>query len=288
MAISPDHQVAVVICTASYHTPAPYGPFMEALTSHGLFEAHCPQRATCDLSKLNVGDDFQHPDFNRDPPPGGGYPNDLDDVQIVHQLLDRLINQENKLVLLLGHSSGGLVATQAAIPELQYKNRGAQKGGVIGIFYVGRFVVPVGESVHSFFQPKDGSLRVPPFVQFYKHGKDGLATTIETAQYMFKGLDDPQAVEKWTATLTASPVNTGTLTNDAYAALPCAYVVLDEDTCLPSAYQEGMIAVQTQRENVNFTVYHAPTGHSPHLSWMEPLVGTVVEFLEAVRRDLEC
>ncbi|GLA41902.1 hypothetical protein AnigIFM63309_010221 [Aspergillus niger] len=283
MAISPDQKIAVVICTASYHTPAPYGPFMEALTSHGLFETYCPQRATCDLSKLNVGDDLQHPDFNRDPP-AGGYPNDLDDVKIVHELLDKLINQENKLVLLLGHSSGGLVATQAAIPELQFKNRGPQKGGVIGIFYVAGFLVPVGESVHSFFQPKDGSWRVPPFVQFYKNGRDGLATTKETAQYMFKGLDDPQAVEKWTATLTASPVNTGALTNDAYAAVPCAYVVLDEDTCLPPAYQEKMIAMHAQRESVNFKIYHAPTGHSPHLSWMEGLVRTVVEFTEEVRR----
>ncbi|KAL3260321.1 hypothetical protein ABHI18_004680 [Aspergillus niger] len=283
MANSPDHKIAVVICTASYHTPAPYGPFMEALTSHGLFETYCPQRATCDLSKLNVGDDLQNPDFNRDPP-AGGYPNDLDDVKIVHELLDKLINQENKLVLLLGHSSGGLVATQAAIPELQFKNRGFQKGGVIGIFYVAGFLVPVGESVHSFFQPKDGSWRVPPFVQFYKNGRDGLATTKETAQYMFKGLDDPQAVEKWTATLTASPVNTGVLTNDAYAAVPCAYVVLDEDTCLPPAYQEKMIAMHAQRESVDFKVYHAPTGHSPHLSWMEGLVRTVVEFTEEMRR----
>ncbi|OJJ71214.1 hypothetical protein ASPBRDRAFT_55833 [Aspergillus brasiliensis CBS 101740] len=278
-------KIAVVICTASYHTSAPYKPFMEALTSQGLFETYCPQRATCDLSKLNVGDDLHHPDFNRDPP-AGGYPNDLDDVKIVHELLDRLINQEHKHVLLLGHSSGGLLATQAAIPELQYKNRGPQTGGVIGIFYVAGFLVPVGESVHSFFQPKDGSLHVPPFVQFYKNGKHGLATTINTADYMFKGLNDPEAVEKWTATLTASPVHTGALTNDAYAAVPCAYLVLDEDTCLPPAYQEKMIAMHAQREGVDFTVYHAPTGHSPHLSWMEGLVGTVVEFTEVVRRDL--
>jgi hypothetical protein len=38
---------------------------------------------------------------------------------------------------------------------------------VIGIFYVGGMVVPLGESVHTFFHPKDGSWTPPPFVRFY-------------------------------------------------------------------------------------------------------------------------
>lgn len=164
MNVNSRQQIAVVICTASYHTPVPYGPFMKALNA-SRFEAYCPQRPTCDLSRLNVGD-TKNPDFDLGPPPEG-YPNDLDNAAVLHELLEQLIVREDKPVLLLGHSSGGVVASQAAIPELQYEKRRKQQkqGGVIGIFFVGAFVIPVGESVHSFYQPKDGTQITPPFVR---------------------------------------------------------------------------------------------------------------------------
>ncbi|KAJ5618248.1 hypothetical protein N7528_006891 [Penicillium herquei] len=271
-----DDKVAVVICTASYQTPVLYQPFMDALTFHG-FEAHCPQRATCDLSKLNVGD-IRNPDFDRGPPPEG-YPSDDDDVEAVKQLLEQLIDLEKKSVLLLGHATGAVIASQAATPELQHRNRQSQneKGGVIGILYVGGMVVPLGESVHTFFHPKDGTWTPPPFVQFYKHGKNGLATPNENHKYLLVGLD-AAAVEKWSAEMTASPVNTGVLTNDVYSTLPCGYLVLDHDTCLPPAFQERMIKMQS-RPGKEFKIYHASCGHSPQLAWTEGLVGKVADFI---------
>lgn len=58
----------------------------------------------------------------------------------------------------------------AAVPELQAKTRktiGAS-GGIIGILNYSGFLIPVGDSVHSFFQPKDGSDPVtPPYCQFH-------------------------------------------------------------------------------------------------------------------------
>lgn len=162
-----NNKPAVVICHGSYHTPAPYGPFMQSLKSHAGFETvHCPQRPTCDLSRLNVGDDLLNPDFDLGPPSAGGYPSDTEDVDVVIQVLDKLVNKEGKDVILLAHSSGGWVASQAAIPEYQLKARG-KKGGIIGIFYFGALVVPVGESVNSFFQPKDGTLVTPPYMRFH-------------------------------------------------------------------------------------------------------------------------
>ncbi|KAE8323544.1 Alpha/beta hydrolase fold-1 [Aspergillus sergii] len=266
---------AIVICHGSYHSPIPYEPFMQKLQSQG-YEAYCPHRPTCDLSKLNVGD-VDHPDFDLGPP-AEGYPTDTDDVNGVVKLLDKLVNEDGKLVLLVAHSSGGWVATQAAIPELQAKTRRSEgkTGGLIGIFYMGAFVVPVGESIHSFFQPKDGTTFVPPFMRFHKHGVKGLGTPVDAPRFFFNGLDDESAA-KWTATLTASPVNTDRLTNDAYSALPCAYLVLEDDLTLPKEYQEGMIALQEEKGN-RFTVYRAPSGHSPHLTWTDGLVTRVADF----------
>ncbi|KAE8382733.1 Alpha/beta hydrolase fold-1 [Aspergillus bertholletiae] len=270
---------AIVICHGSYHSPAPYEPFMQLLQSQG-FETYCPHRPTCDLRKLNVGD-IEHPDFDLGPPPQG-YPSDTEDVQAVQALLDRLINRDGKLVLLVAHSSGGWVATQAAVPEWQAKARQSQGeiGGVIGIFYMGALVVPVGESIHSFFQPKDGTAFTPPFMRFHKHGFRGLGTLVNAPRFLFNGLD-AESAERWSATLTASPINTGTLTNDAYSTLPCAYVVLEDDLTLPKEYQEGMIALQEQAGN-KFTIYRAPCGHSPQLTWTEELATTVIEFINEI------
>ncbi|KAI1306953.1 hypothetical protein F5Y03DRAFT_133109 [Xylaria venustula] len=145
----------------------------------------------------------------------------------VLSVLRPLIQEERKRVLLIGRSYGGWVATEAAKPDLQVNNRKAQShaGGVIGILYIGAFIIPEGESVHSFFQPKDGSFLVPPFDEFHKHGVAGLATPKDADKFFFNGLDPREALE-WAATLTASPTPITKLSNDAYAELPCAYLIL--------------------------------------------------------------
>ena len=158
---------AVVICHGSYHTPEPFQPFLAALKRQGI-EGYCPQLPTSDLSKLNVGD-ISNPDYDRDPPPNG-YPQPAEDVELVDQLLSKLIKKESKNVVLIGHSAGGFTVTAAAIPNLQAESRRAkgEKGGIVGVFYECAFLIPVGESVHSFFQPKDGSPPViPPYCEFH-------------------------------------------------------------------------------------------------------------------------
>lgn len=158
----------VVICHGSYHTPDPYQPFQAALKANGI-ESYCPQLPSSDPTKLNVGDDLANPDYNRDIPPGG-YPQPSDDTIVINDLLQDLITKQGKNVVLLGHSSGGFTATASATPELQAKYRKAQSlsGGIIGIFYVCAFLIPVGDSVNGFFQPKDGSTPVvPPYCKFH-------------------------------------------------------------------------------------------------------------------------
>ena len=170
----------VVICHGSYHTPEPYRPFIAALEAQGI-EAFCPQLPSSDNHILDVGD-VSNPDYDRAPPPNG-YPQPADDARILEQLLHSLINKDSKSIILIGHSSGAFTATLAAVPELQSRNRKAKglMGGIVGIFYECGFLIPVGDSVHSFFQPKDGSPAViPPYsrvhvwfpstaVQLYSH-----------------------------------------------------------------------------------------------------------------------
>jgi hypothetical protein len=158
--------LAVVICQGFYHNVSIYQPLIEAFESRGI-DAHCPQLPTSDLSKLNVGD-INNPNFDLDPPPGG-YPQGEEDTKVVLGVLRSVIERQNKRVLLLAHSAGGWVATQAAIPELLETTRQSQglSGGLIGIFYFGAFVVPIGESIHTTFQPQDGPIVTPPWLQFH-------------------------------------------------------------------------------------------------------------------------
>ena len=114
-------------------------------------------------------------------------------------------------------------------------------------------------------------------LSYQKHGFSGLASTKDGAKYFFNGLDEATA-KHYEATLTASQVPTTILENDAYTALPCAYLVTEDDFALPSAYQDAMIAMQSQRPGVDMTVFRCPAGHSPHLTWTEGLVQKVRDF----------
>ena len=157
----------VVICHGSYHTPEPYQPFILTLKAQGI-EAYCPQLPSSDLRRMDVGD-ITNPDYDRDPPTNG-YPQPAEDAVVLNELLSQLILKSGKHVLLVGHSAGAFGATMVAIPELQAKTRKSKgaSGGIIGIFYECGFLIPVGESVHSFFQPKDGSEAIiPPYCQFH-------------------------------------------------------------------------------------------------------------------------
>ncbi|KAL9055446.1 MAG: hypothetical protein Q9162_003544 [Coniocarpon cinnabarinum] len=125
----------VVICHGSYHTPGIYQPLIKALQAEGV-SAHCPQLATSDLRLMNIGD-IHNPDYDR-AIPENGYPAPADDVAIVAALLSSLILENHAHVLLVGHSSGALVATQATTPALQSQNlrKSGAQGGLIGLFYV--------------------------------------------------------------------------------------------------------------------------------------------------------
>jgi pimeloyl-ACP methyl ester carboxylesterase len=139
---------------------------VDALKAQGI-DAYCPQLPTSDLTRLNVGD-VEHPDFDLGPP-SEGYPQGEEDTEVILNALKPLVEEQGKRVVMLGHSAGGWAATQAAQKELQAKERAKQglPGGIIGVLYVGAFVIPVGDSIHTFFQPKSGPAVVPPFLNFH-------------------------------------------------------------------------------------------------------------------------
>lgn len=105
----------------------------------------------------------------------------------------------------------------------------------------------------------------------------GLLSTNEGEKYFLNGLDHDLA-KKYASGFTASTVFTTVLENDAYAALPCKYLVTENDLALPAAYQERMVALQNMREGVEIGAVKCPSGHSPQLTWTDGLVREVEKF----------
>jgi pimeloyl-ACP methyl ester carboxylesterase len=165
-AMSSPAEYTVVICHGPFLSSASYSPLVNALKSNGI-DAYCPQLATSDQRKLNVGD-LNNPDYDREPPEGG-YPQGEEDVQVVLSTLHPLIQEQARKVLLVGHGTGGWTATQAAKPELQAKFREANglSGGIIGILYLGGYIITIGHSITSFL-PVDKEKWPPRTLSFFR------------------------------------------------------------------------------------------------------------------------
>lgn len=73
------------------------------------------------------------------------------DVECIATILKRLVHDEGKEVLVAPASYGTVVVTQAVTIDYK-KSKGSESGGVIGILYMGGFIVPVGQSMFESFQ----------------------------------------------------------------------------------------------------------------------------------------
>ena len=85
-----------------------------------------------------------------------------DDAKLIRSQLQRLVEDERKEVVVVVHSYGGVVGSEAVTQELGAEQRGRQglDGGVIRLLYICAFVVPVG---HSLAGAVGGTL--PPWIQ---------------------------------------------------------------------------------------------------------------------------
>ena len=153
--------LGVVISAGGWHTPPLYAKFIEALAEHGI-EAHCPLIPTLTVTDHDVRDE-QSEVFDM-PEPAGGWPTVYDDAKTIQDAIDSLIHK-GKNVVIIGHSMGGFAATQAASPEYYATSRAAKgfAGGIVGVFYYGAFLLPVGMSVNDMV----GSDIIPPYTTLH-------------------------------------------------------------------------------------------------------------------------
>lgn len=150
--------LAVVIGAGAWHTPPLYAEFTRVLNGLGI-ECEAPLMPTLTVIDHDVTDDT-NPIFDSIEDPTKPWPTLSDDANVIEESIVRFSSQGKKVVV-LGHSMGGFTASQASKPELSFKRRSQQglRGGIVGIFYVAAFLLPVGLAVHDVV----GEENVPPY-----------------------------------------------------------------------------------------------------------------------------
>jgi pimeloyl-ACP methyl ester carboxylesterase len=165
-------------------------------------------------------------------------------------LVARRIQDIGRPVVVVAHSYGGTVATQAA----------AGLTNVRHIVYVCAFPLDVGESLFAL----TGNL---PWWQI-----DGdTVTTLGADELFFEDVPQEDSVR---AIARLKPFSyaaiTETLTAAAWRTVPSTYVVCDDDRSFPVAAQEAFAARAT-------VVRRLPAGHLPMLSTPSALTDLIVE-----------
>ena len=124
----------IVLVQGSFQIPKVYAKLVRGLVAKGYPTIH-PELPTCSNT-----DSINFPQLSL-----------VDDALAIRTELTRQIEYEGKTVVLVMHSYGGLVGSEATTEELSYTKRQAQglPGGVTHLFYYSAFLLNEGQSVLS-------------------------------------------------------------------------------------------------------------------------------------------
>ncbi|KAL4795477.1 Alpha/beta hydrolase fold-1 [Aspergillus venezuelensis] len=192
------------------------------------------------------------------------------DVGSLRSALTKLVETEEKDVVVVAHSYGGVVAS-AAVEGLAKKEREAagQKGGVIRVVYVAAFVLDKGMSLLD----KLGG-QYQDWMEV-----DGEYIRCDANPNVAMHDLTPEDQKKWQSELqhTSKAVFSGAQTYEPWHRIPTAYVLCEDDRALPLKFQE-MMAAKMGTE----LAYRLKSSHSPFLSMPEKLADILEDLVHKV------
>ncbi|KAL8974404.1 MAG: hypothetical protein Q9197_001373 [Variospora fuerteventurae] len=237
----------IVLIQGSFQIPQVYEKLVHLLVARGYSTVH-PKLPSCTDPE---GSDFPQRSLT-------------DDAAAIHTELARLIQQEGKTVIVVLHSYGGLVGTEAVAEELTWTSRQAQgqPGGVIHLFFFCAFILDQGQSVL-------GTFGESPNTDVHS---DGRSFILHGAEKLYNDLP-PDEAALWESRLVAQSyrVQETQLTRAAWKYIPSTYLVTENDQAVPPQYQEAFA------KQAGATVERCSSGHSAQLSQPEMLVQKIVE-----------
>ncbi|KAG8531192.1 uncharacterized protein KY384_004550 [Bacidia gigantensis] len=247
----------IVIVQGSFQIPKVYEQFEGSLRKQGYPTVH-PRFPSCT--------DVDDPDFpNRSL---------IDDALAVRSELIRLVEYEHKTVVVVMHSYGGLVGSEAVAKDLVYADRKARglAGGVIHLFFYAAFLLPEGQSVLGKFGESPNSIVTP----------DGRFIIKNAQQNLYNDLL-PAEAEYWGSLLIfqSHKVKKTVLTRAAWRYIASTYLICEGDQAVPPQYQEQLANMASAH------IERCSAGHSPQLSQVEMLVGSIDGALKRAVAELQ-
>ena len=207
------------------------------------------------------------PTINGDKPPTKTL---WDDVSFVQQKA-RAFVESGRNVLVLAHSYGGIVATNAFTEELSYKKRHQEgsSGGIVQLVYLCAFMPQIGESVSTIFTDSGAVLE-------FNVDEQGCAipkNPIE-AFYADVALDEAKFMAD---NLIIHPIEahaTGA-TNTAWLHYPITYIYCELDQAIVISRQQDMVKAVQDAGISKIRTTTLKASHSPFLSDLQRAIEEV-------------
>ncbi|RDL38039.1 Uncharacterized protein BP5553_05472 [Venustampulla echinocandica] len=236
----------IVIVQGSFQTPLVYDGLLKGLVAEGYPSLH-PKLPSCT--------DVDSPEF-----PSVTL---VDDALAVRLEVTKLVEYESKTVVVVMHSYGGLVGSEAVPEELSFTHRQAKRlsGGVIHLFYFSAFVLSEGQSVLGTFGESPNNDVKP----------DGRYIVRNGGKVLYNDLPEPEAA-LWESRLIVQSYNVQLtkLTRAAYQYISSTYLICENDQAAPLQFQEMFAA--TAKAHVE----RCSAGHSAMLSQPAMLISKLM------------
>ncbi|EPS39790.1 hypothetical protein H072_6324 [Dactylellina haptotyla CBS 200.50] len=244
-----DPKPTILLVHGTWHPPKFYKQQLDLLEANG-FPTSCPLQ----------------PSVGKLPPIGL-----KEDAQAIRDELTGLVDQD-KEVIIVAHSYGGVVSSEAIDESFGKKARAAQgkAGGVIQILFIAGWIVPLGLSLGSMLGSPDA---LPPFIPT---DEEGMCMMSDAENRFYNDLPVDQQ-KHWAEQLVKCPAiaQLTPLTYVAYAHHPCTYLFCEKDQGIPLFLQEKMIDTAEETYGVTFKRERCSSGHSPFLSQPETMLRVI-------------
>lgn len=241
---------AIVLVHGAWHAPANYQSFVDSLIEVG-FSVHCPRLPSCN---------------NITPPPASF----AEDVTAVRAVVKELA-EAGKRVMMVMHSYGGMVGTDAVTDDLLRHNRAStgQPGGVVHLLYLCAYILQPGTSVFD-ISKASGFFDLWP--QYINNFDDGTCFPIDPAA-MFLNEASSADIEAAMPHLVRSPLSAFSAAAEGvcWKNLPVTYVLTSKDGAVPRQYQDIMIE-RAEKDGVNIVKVDLDTDHSVFITKKKEMV----------------
>ncbi|KAF4434988.1 dehydrogenase reductase sdr family member 4 [Fusarium acutatum] len=206
-----------------------------------------------------------------DPAPGLA-----DDVGEAQSVLKKHI-KEGKDVVMLMHSYGGMVGTEASrgLSRIERENAGL-KGGITRLIFLAAIFAPPGKSSRGLYEANPG--------RYPRREGDYLVCDEETAMCFYsdltKGERLPLAQDASKISQAARVFGDEQTYDGFHKLIPSSYILTKKDVLVPEAAQRQFISRLEENGDRPVPVFELDTAHSPHQTDPQLVVRTLDKILE--------